>query len=228
MEFRETIHFSKNGYRCRYNISSPDLPKWYNLYITVSSYFIRLLTFTILTVTSSLFLVAAKKAGNRAGNALRWEGVVTVLSTVIVLILSSLPLCVVASAWLSGVTYPGTAWRAAASLQYLNIVANFFIYSVSVQSFREFLKGRLLWVADFCALTKRSRLSTECSTPRQESRPCTRVKVGSMEAWKHGAWKHGSMEDGAVSTSLEVKIQDVLPKFAETVLCRDSTLNRHL
>ena len=102
----------------------------------------------------------------------------TVLSSVIVLILSLLPLNVVKSAWLSGVTYPWAVRRAASSLLYLNIVANFFIYSVSVQSFRQFLKVRLLLVVNFCTSTKRS--SNVCSRPRQGSRPCPRVEVGSM------------------------------------------------
>ena len=200
---RDTIHFSKIEYKCNYNITtSLHLPDWIKLYFIASYSIILLLTYTLLALTSALLLRAAKRAGNRAGSALRWEGVVTVLSTVIVLILSSLPLYIVVAAGLFGVTYSGTVLRAASSLQYLFIVANFFIYSVSLQSFRQFLKVRLLWVANFCSFTKRS--SNVCSRPRQESRPCPRVEVGSME-------------EGAGS-SLAVKIQDLLPKSSETEL----------
>ncbi|KAL5258342.1 hypothetical protein ACHWQZ_G008993 [Mnemiopsis leidyi] len=165
---KKTINFSLYEYQCNYNMTSADLPQTYRSYLIVSFPVISLLSYTLLIVTSILLLVIAKRAGGRAGSTLRWEGVVTVLLTVGVLLVSYFPLSVVVIAWLLEVRYSGTVWRAAAAMQYLNIVANFFIYPISVESFREFLKVRLNGVINF--FTPRRRSDIMCVRPRQASR----------------------------------------------------------
>ena len=54
--------------------------------------------------------------------------------------MSYLPMTVVFVTFLLGVRYSSRVWRAVALVQYLNIMANFFVYSITVQSFREFFK----------------------------------------------------------------------------------------
>ena len=151
---RDKIYFSYNDYECNYNISSPSLPTWYTWYFLIGFPAVTVLSHATLVVTSVLLLVVAKRAGTRHGTTLRWEGVVTVLLTVGVLLLSYLPLTALFVTWLLGASYSATTWRAAATVQYLNIMANFFVYAISVSSFRHFLKSKVFRISTVSAQQK--------------------------------------------------------------------------
>ena len=202
---KETLNFSYNEYQCNYDMNSTYLPESYRMYMIVSFPVISLLSYMLLIVTSMLLLVVAKQASTRAGSALRWEGVVTVLLTVGVLLVSYLPLSVVVIAWLLDINYSGTVWRFAASMQYLNIVANFFIYPISVESFREFLKIKLFGVIDFFTSPRRS--DTKCASPRKASQAVPAYPEIELR----------DRDDRAVS-HLEVKVMDLQSKSTETIL----------
>jgi hypothetical protein len=102
------------------------------------------LPFLAVIATSVHLLVFAKKVAARQAEKMRWEGITTVLLTVGALIISFLPWGVVSVINVTGVHQPSPmTWRAVTYLQYLNIMANFFVYFLMVQSFRRFLKSKI-------------------------------------------------------------------------------------
>ena len=162
---RDTIHFSYWLYTCNYDYSSSSLPSWY-----LPSFSIMFLTFSILSyvtmaVTSLLLLIVAKRAGSRHGENLRWEGVMTVLLTLGVFLVSYIPSMVVIVSSVLGMEHSNTAYRAAIYLTYLNIMSNFFVYSLTLRSFRHFLKTKTSEIIYMVKLPTQQKLR-----PRQRSR----------------------------------------------------------
>jgi uncharacterized membrane protein len=140
---KDTIHFSYNDYECNYGYNLTDVPTWYRQYFLISIPIVTALAYVILVATSIALLVVAKKSASKRHITLRWEGVIAVLLTVAILLISYLPFSVTFVIWFMGVEFSTTTWRAVGYIQYLNIIANFFIYYLVLQSFREFLHKRL-------------------------------------------------------------------------------------
>ena len=140
---KETLHFSYRVYNCGYNLNSSLSPTWLTAYSDIGVSFITILFDCILIVVSIILLLAAKKAAARHGGRLNWEGVVTVLLTVGVLLISYLPSLVAAQIGRHlKIRMTPTIWRVTVYLQYLNITANFFVYALTVKSFNQFLKKK--------------------------------------------------------------------------------------
>ena len=141
---RDSIFFNYVYYDCKYVENSINAPSWYKVYgaVFLTGFFI--LCFTTLVVTSILILVYAQKVRSRVGGRVRLEGTITVLLTVAVQIVSFTPAAVVYVNWVvMGAEFSGTFCRAASSVIYLNIIANFYIYCITARSFREFLESRI-------------------------------------------------------------------------------------
>ena len=152
---RDTIYFSYEDYSCAYDYLSPTLPSWFPWYAPTSIAVLGILSYTTLIVTSVLLLIVASSAASRHGETLRWEGVITILLTAIVLLFSYLPFSVVMVAWLFGIELSNSTFRAIFHLTYLNIMANFFVYSLTVRSFRNFLKIKISELLSLMRLSTR-------------------------------------------------------------------------
>ena len=140
---RDTIHFRYQLYSCHYDPLSPSVPSWYLRYSLISLVTGSILSYTTLLLTSSMLLVVAKRTASLHGETLRWEGVTTVLLTVGVVVVSYLPGTVVRVTSLMGVPYSSSCFRATYNLAELNVMSNFFVYSLTMRSFREFLRMRM-------------------------------------------------------------------------------------
>ena len=140
---KPTIHFTYEKYDCDYQFPSPQHPAWFVRYNFVSGGVLMGITYPALVITSVLLLIVAKKVAAERGDMLRWEGVTTVLLTVVVFFISSLPMTVVlATNHVGVIKYSYTVRRVVVAIQYINIMANFFIYSLTLRSFRKFLRER--------------------------------------------------------------------------------------
>ena len=147
---RNTVYFSFESYECSYQHQSKIAPSWYKVYFPISISIFHFLSYTILVVTSILILLLANKVRSRMGGRVRLEGTITVLLTVAIQFLSYLPLTLVFVSWMSiGVQHSGKMWRAVTFAVYLNIMANFYIYCITMRSFREFLRDRIFRVLHF-------------------------------------------------------------------------------
>jgi hypothetical protein len=99
----------------------------------------------------------------------RWKGINIVVLTVVVYLASYLPYTLILVSSIFGVKYSSTLWRAVIRLAYLNIMANFFIYSLTVPSFREFLKLKMSAILSRLRQTNRQRRidPRQAAAPRQ-------------------------------------------------------------
>ena len=160
-----TVYFNYWTYTCAYDISNyPTGSKWY----ASSGYIVfTFIPVVIMIVTSTLLLMAAKRSAARQGHGLQMSGVITVLLTVMVLIISNVPTIVALLITFiePGFDVGGTTWGVAASIQYVNIMANFFIYALTVRSFKEFLKVKTLSLLSSLGVT------IEGQRPQQAQRP---------------------------------------------------------
>ena len=113
-------------------------------------YIVPVLISTVVTMVSSLVLIVmARRIADRIPGGLKWEGVLTVLLTVAVHAAATLPMeifyLMVVSSSVGYINIPlgRAAWQIAA----LDLVGNFYIYSLTLSSFREFLKSRMKMIS---------------------------------------------------------------------------------
>ena len=100
----------------------------------------------IIITTTVALLLKARQAVNGRETSLKWQGVMTVVLTASVYIVTYLPITVyfIGAPFVSSIWFHLQYHRVAVSLTHTNIVANFFVYSLTVDSFRSFLKRLLL------------------------------------------------------------------------------------
>ena len=145
----DTLYFGYLWFGCSYDRDSPEAPNWLGSYYLICHGLVTIVPFLILLTTSVLILVTAKKNAARHQGKVRREGVLTVLLTVAVFLVSLLPYFVTSVLKSVGVM-DKTVYRGTYFLSFLNTMANFFIYLLSVSSFREFLKAKLLKFCNSC------------------------------------------------------------------------------
>ena len=141
---KNDIVFDYAVYHCVYNHRSPKTPAWFHQVYGISLSVVMTIAVMIMLVTSTLILMTSKKCAKLFGESLRLEGVMTVLATVIIFLASYLPysITVVVSSFQSYEKYPvisATATRVLYSLVNINIAVNFFIYALTIDSFKRFL-----------------------------------------------------------------------------------------
>lgn len=138
------LHLSETGFIVT--------PKWQHLSDTGFYFTVTSISIVILIVSSVLILNKARKQAVRRGQTLHWQGVLPVITTTMVFLLSYLPYFIVKSVNIlqEGVLTEGIRGAEETikilSLIY-NVMASFNVYSVTVQSFRDFLTSRMLRVA---------------------------------------------------------------------------------
>ena len=128
--------FSYYDYTCNGDLS--DAPLWLRWFSSAFTFGGLLLAFLILIITSALLLIKARKLALMRGRNLRWQGVLAVLATTAVYLVSNMPWFVLEVSSLV-VTHSIKTWRIALFISNLNIMANFYVYCLTVRSFREFI-----------------------------------------------------------------------------------------
>ena len=146
---RDRMFFSYRYYKCY--ILLTDLT-WIGVSLGA------VISYLTLTITSVLILIVARRSATRHGERLRWMGVATVILTVGLYQLSQLPMTVVIiSHYVLGVEPSSTTFRASMQVTHLNIMANFFVYALTVRSFRTFLKLKMSSLLSFLRMSRRLR-----------------------------------------------------------------------
>ncbi|KAL5270635.1 hypothetical protein ACHWQZ_G001365 [Mnemiopsis leidyi] len=138
-----TIFFDLFTYNCYPNIDKVVSKAVVTWYIAIGTSLVIILI-VVLMGTSLALLVMAKRAALRYRQPLRWAGVTTVLATVAVYLFSILPPLARAIANLVEYEISIAAVHACYQIMRLGIMTNFFVYCLTVKSFREFLKSRIL------------------------------------------------------------------------------------
>ena len=158
---KQGVNFSYRDYNCDYTSSSHVI----DLYKEVSSVTLGLvgvITTTTTVVSSVMLLVIARKLTERDPNGLRWQGIMTVLLTAAVYLIATLP----GALYFLGLNlvksnqselsqfWHVTLFRIAAYVILLNMLSNFYIYTLTLPSFREFLKSRIRFSMSFLRLSR--------------------------------------------------------------------------
>jgi hypothetical protein len=139
------VEFEYTSYSCDYVYKLA--PNWLNQLSDIYVFFGVALVFFVLILSSGYLLMKAQRGAVERQRAVPWPGVLAVTLTAATLLVSFLPYTIVR------VTNPGQSgaedhysfelWRIVIYFQNINIMANFFIYSLTVKSFRDFLKDRV-------------------------------------------------------------------------------------
>ena len=141
------ISFDYRNYGCDY-IYSSNIWNW--LAPLLFSVYMAIPNCIVLSTTVNL-LIIAKKIARRGRENPRWEGVITTVLTATVYCISVLPYAVYRIADQSNIKslqdpqdfFHKVYFRIARSLLYLNTISNFYIYCLTVSSFRKFLWSRV-------------------------------------------------------------------------------------
>ena len=132
-------------YECAYDHYSVYVPLWLRTWFYI---IYGLATFLIMLVTcvltSLLLVLYARRAARRQGRKLHWQGLLTTALTATTLIVSYFPFFIMKlTGTMFPIDYTIASLRIAHFLPHINILANFFIYSIAVRSFRQFLMSRV-------------------------------------------------------------------------------------
>ena len=139
----KSLYFDYIHYICMVDYNLLNIPIWLNQFQRIV---FALLFFTIILLmisTSVILLYKANKAASVRGGSLRWQGVLPVILTILVFFVSYLPDTIISSlVRYRNIDISATARRAASFMESINIVANFFVYTLTVRSFRVFFVAR--------------------------------------------------------------------------------------
>ena len=181
---KDTIHFSYRDYNCNYDTLSA--PTWYVRYFLIGACVTVLISYIALIVTSALLLMVARRA---AGRRLQWRGVITVLLTVGVLLLSYLPtiVMIVVDDILGLLQQSPTVRRTVQYMQLINIMSNFFVYVLTVLSFRTFLKLKISSTFSQLSLLcqQRPSLSLQQGPPLQQGPLNNRIPLKNKDPFSN-------------------------------------------
>lgn len=131
----DDVYFSYRAYQCALGFTAPI---W--RYLRPILAVICLLAPTCLVVATSVYLlVIARKIARNLRQGMKWQGIITTIVIAAVFCVSMIPYLVFRIFNLSS----GDSVRVASSFMPLNIVSNFYIYSLTVTSFRNFILTRL-------------------------------------------------------------------------------------
>ena len=141
------VHFSYTYFFCGYGFSSET---WKEMGPPLITTIITLLPTFVVVITSVCLLIIARRFASRSREGLKWQGIVTTLLTAIVFCISLLPIFVsdlLVVSMGAGIKNKGeiikTSYRMALTFLYLNTCSNFYIYCLTVNSFRHFVFSRL-------------------------------------------------------------------------------------
>ena len=132
-----------------YSLLDSDAGKFFDVFVSLAN-FSSVLLVILTTVLTLQYLSEARKVSRRSCGSLRWQGVVTVVMTGSVYCVSSVPyaVCTMMEHFVnnSSPSYIDLE-RSSEYLTLLNVMSNFYIYSLTIPSFRRFLRSKLLFAS---------------------------------------------------------------------------------
>ena len=138
------IWFDYRVYTCDYKFSSK---VWKNLRpaLTIIFLFVPNIIIAATTIPTLMYLAAARKCAKKVRGSIPWQGALTVALTAIVCFISTMPLMIYYTIWgfldnTASQDYKTELYfaRVAKFLMIINILSNFYIYLITLKSFRKF------------------------------------------------------------------------------------------
>lgn len=162
---RRDLMFDYRTYSWDYGFTSPTW-KWLQPINSILVGLIPITTVAIATVPSVCVFLRARRVSRRVRGIVRWQGLVTVLATATVFCICFLPYTIysLAEHFVAETTtgpFRIFFYRAAFFVTMVNIMANFYIYSLTVRGFNEFLRFRIQILAYYLKLANPPRTPSE-------------------------------------------------------------------
>ena len=135
------LSFSFIEYNINFGSPSEKSKAYHEIVVYTTYVFIVYIPTVIVIVTTFwivIYLLKSRKVAKRTGSDQRWQGMVVVLTTAIVYSVSVIPGSVTFYIEVPHKTI--TRDRVVESLVTLNIISNFYIYSLTIPSFRNFIR----------------------------------------------------------------------------------------
>ena len=145
---RPNLIFDYTSYEFDTDYDPLSSPNSWDQFARIISYIVFCIPVIVILVTllTLRFLVEAREVSRRGGGSLRWHGILTVVMTGVVFCVSSLPYTVYKI--MSVLQFEGDFMiqfeRNSEYLTFLNVMSNFYIYSMTIPSFRNFLWSKIL------------------------------------------------------------------------------------
>ena len=142
---RDAVGFDYKTYVCDYFFSENDI--WHKMGVRRINIILTLLVPNLVimatTIPTLMYLAAARKSAKRVRGSVPWQGALTVALTAIVCWASTLPFIVLFI--ISQVVEVDPYFvRIAKFALMINIMSNFYIYALTIKSFRRFLLSKIL------------------------------------------------------------------------------------
>ena len=163
----DSVYFDYRKYSCTY-----DYPKLNQIIGTpydlgaVAVSFIPCLIVIGATVPTVIYLIKASKTSRRVRGRIPWQGAITVVMTAIVFCLSNLPYFVylfVRRSVKHVAHFHINFFRITYFMMYINTISNFYIYTLTIRSFRLFLSSQFQTVTSYFVSLWNQR-NRECIT----------------------------------------------------------------
>ena len=157
---KDDMHFDYRIYICDHGFKTDGWRSTWTI-IRIIHAFVPNIIIVLITIPTLKYLAAARKSAIRVRGNVPWQGALTVALTAIVYCISYLPIIVYHTAKTfvvndtSGHFYIHF-YRISYSFLMINIVANFYIYTLTIKSFRRFLLSKLALVFLSCRKAMRT------------------------------------------------------------------------
>ena len=138
--------FNAVVYNIDYGIASSYSKTDERILYTIYALAVDIPTLAIIATTFGLMihLIKSREVARRSGGDLRWQGLLTVFTTAVVYCAAILPQRIVLFINFHKKTSIVTLDRTVDTLTTLNIISNFYIYSITLPSFRNFVKSKAI------------------------------------------------------------------------------------
>ena len=115
-----------------------------------------------IVVSTILILKDARKVVRRSRKNLRWQGSMAVVFTAIIYTVSFFPITIyfIAAPLVVAEPFHKEYYRICEALLYTNVLANFFVYSVTINGFRDFLKMKFWLLVSFVRRSHQCKYDT--------------------------------------------------------------------
>ena len=141
---KDDIAFDYRVYTCQYRYSAPLFKK----FLPFSAIFIFFLPNIVIVATTICILGMAARSARRFGESVQWRGALPVILTATVYCIATIPRFIyfIGRNFMKDLRFHVQYYRISANLTSVNIMANFFIYALTITSFRRFLLSKIAFI----------------------------------------------------------------------------------
>ena len=146
---KSEVAFGYKNYVCNYEFKANIWRKILMPITSIFTMFIPNIVIVATTIPTLKYLHDAVKSARRVGGRVPWQGTLTVALTAVVYCISSLPMCIYFILKDFVEEQPTSPfqfqyYRISYFLCMINIMSNFYIYTLTISSFRRFLRSKIL------------------------------------------------------------------------------------